>query len=148
MKQTKTKLLCLILAALMLLSSLTACGKDKAKFVKQIMIILAISFAGEMLHALLPLPVPASIYGLILMLIGLQTGILPLKAVNEAGGFLIEIMPMLFIPAGVGLMVSWGALKPVLVPVSIIIVVTTILVMGVSGRITQFILKKEDKKHE
>ena len=113
------------------------------KFVKQIMIILAISFAGEMLHALLPLPVPASIYGLILMLIGLQTGILPLKAVNEAGGFLIEI-----IPAGVGLMVSWGALKPVLVPVSIIIVVTTILVMGVSGRITQFILKKEDKKHE
>mgnify|MGYP004475574575 FL=1 len=118
------------------------------KFVKQFMIILAVSFAGEMLHALLPLPVPASIYGLILMLIGLQTGILPLKAVNEAGGFLIEIMPMLFIPAGVGLMVSWGALKPVLVPVSIIIVVTTILVMGISGRITQFILKKEDQKHE
>ena len=31
MKQTKTKLLCLLLAMLMLLSSLTACGKDKAK---------------------------------------------------------------------------------------------------------------------
>ena len=83
-----------------------------------------------------------------LMLIGLQTGILPLNAVNEAGGFLIEIMPMLFIPAGVGLMVSWGALKPVIIPISIIIVVTTILVMAVSGRIAQFILKKEDKKHE
>ena len=81
------------------------------KFVRQFMIILAISFVGELLHALLPLPVPASIYGLVLMLIGLQTGILPLSAVNEAGGFLIEIMPMLFIPAGVGLMVSWGALK-------------------------------------
>lgn len=82
------------------------------------------------------------------MLIGLQTGILPLNAVNEAGGFLIEIMPMLFIPAGVGLMVSWGALEPVIIPISIIIVVTTILVMAVSGRIAQFILKKEDKKHE
>ena len=81
------------------------------KFVRQFMIILAISFVGELLHALLPLPVPASIYGLVLMLIGLQTGILPLSAVNEAGGFLIEIMPMLFIPAGVGLMVSWGALN-------------------------------------
>ena len=115
------------------------------KFVKQFMIILAISFVGEALHSLLPLPVPASIYGLVLMLIGLQTGILPL---NEAGGFLIEIMPMLFIPAGVGLMVSWGALKPVILPISIIIVVTTILVMGVSGRIAQFILKREDKKHE
>ena len=31
MKQTKTKLLCLLLAVLMLLSSLTACGKDKAE---------------------------------------------------------------------------------------------------------------------
>ena len=45
-------------------------------------------------------------------------------------------------------MVSWGALKPVIIPISIIIVVTTILVMAVSGRIAQFILKKEDKKHE
>ena len=59
------------------------------KFVRQFMIILTISFVGELLHALLPLPVPASIYGLVLMLIGLQTGILPLSAVNEAGGFLI-----------------------------------------------------------
>ena len=118
------------------------------KFVRQFMIILTISFVGELLHALLPLPVPASISGLVLMLIGLQTGILPHSAINEAGGFLIEIMPMLFIPAGVGLMVSWGALKPVIIPISIIIVVTTILVMAVSGRIAQFILKKEDKKHE
>ena len=45
-------------------------------------------------------------------------------------------------------MVSWGALKPVIIPISIIIVVTTILVMAVSGCIAQFILKKEDKKHE
>ena len=118
------------------------------KYFKQFGIILTVSFLGELLHALIPLPVPASIYGLVLMLIGLQTGILPLSAVNEAGGFLIEIMPMLFIPAGVGLMVSWGALKPVILPISIIIVVTTILVMGVSGRIAQFILKREDKKHE
>ena len=118
------------------------------KFVRQFMIILAISFVGELLHALLPLPVPASIYGLVLMLIGLQTGILPLSAVNEAGGFLIEIMPMLFIPAGAGLMVSWGDLKPVLVPIMITIVVTTVLVMGVSGRTAQFVLKKEEKKDE
>lgn len=118
------------------------------KFVRQFMIILAISFVGELLHALLPLPVPGQHLRPRSYADGLQTGILPLSAVNEAGGFLIEIMPMLFIPAGVGLMVSWGALKPVIIPISIIIVVTTILVMAVSGRIAQFILKKEDKKHE
>ena len=85
------------------------------------------------MHAILPLPVPASIYGLLILLAGLQTKVIPLKAVDEAGGFLIEIMPMLFIPAGVGLMVSWGDLKPVLVPIMVTIVVTTVLVMGVSG---------------
>ena len=78
----------------------------------------------------------------------MQTKVIPLKAVDEAGGFLIEIMPMLFIPAGVGLMVSWGGLKPVLVPIMITIVVTTVLVMGVSGRTAQFVLKKEEKKDE
>ena len=123
------------------------------KFIRQFLIIILISFAGELLHAILPLPVPASIYGffffgLLILLAGLQTKVIPLKAVDEAGGFLIEIMPMLFIPAGVGLMVSWGDLKPVLVPIMVTIVVTTVLVMGVSGRTAQFVLKKEEKKDE
>ena len=83
-------------------------GGNTVKFIRQFLIIILISFAGELLHAILPLPVPASIYGLLILLAGLQTKVIPLKAVDEAGGFLIEIMPMLFIPAGVGLMVSWG----------------------------------------
>ena len=116
------------------------------KFVRQFMIILAISFVGELLHALLPLPVPASIYGLVLMLIGLQTGILPLNAVNEAGGFLIEIMPMLFIPAGVGLMVSWGALKPVIIPISIIIVVNNHPCYGCKRTYCTVYLKERGQK--
>ena len=121
-------------------------GGNTVKFIRQFLIIILISFAGELLHAILPLPVPASIYGFLLA--GLQTKVIPLKAVDEAGGFLIEIMPMLFIPAGVGLMVSWGDLKPVLVPIMVTIVVTTVLVMGVSGRTAQFVLKKEEKKDE
>ena len=123
-------------------------GGNTVKFIRQFLIIILISFAGELLHAILPLPVPASIYGLLILLAGLQTKVIPLKAVDEAGGFLIEIMPMLFIPAGVGLMVSWGDLKPVLVPIMVTIVVTTVLVMGVSGRTAQFVLKKEEKKDE
>ena len=118
------------------------------KYVRQFLIILAISFAGEILRAVLPLPVPASIYGLVLMLAGLTTGVIPLRMVRNAGGFLIEIMPMLFIPAGVGLIVSWTQLKQVFVPVSVIIVVTTILVIVVTGRVTQFVLKKEGTDDE
>ena len=83
------------------------------KYIKQLSIILLISFLGELIHYLLPLPIPASIYGLILLFVALLTGIVPLSAVKETGNFLIEIMPLMFIPSAVGLMESWGILQPV-----------------------------------
>ena len=65
---------------------------------------------------MIPLPVPASIYGLILLLIALMTGIVKLHHIKETGQFLIDIMPIMFIPAGVGLITSWGVLKAQIIP--------------------------------
>lgn len=115
------------------------------KFLKQFSIILFISFLGEILHRLIPLPVPASVYGLVLMLGALATGLLKLGQVRETAGFLIEIMPVMFIPAGVGLMESWPSLQPVWLPMILITIVTTILVMAVTGRVTQAMIGKEKK---
>ena len=81
------------------------------KYLKQFLIILVISLIGEILNKLLPLPVPASIYGMVILFAGLLSGIIKLESVKEAGSFLIEIMPVMFIPAGVGLMSSWLNLK-------------------------------------
>lgn len=116
------------------------------KYIKQFILILAISFAGELLKYLLPLPVPASIYGMVLMFLALLTGVIKLEQVRETGKFLIEIMPLMFIPAGVGLMSSWSTLKPLLLPVAVITVVTIITVMVASGHTAQFILKREEKR--
>lgn len=116
------------------------------KYFKQFGIILTVSFLGELLHAVIPLPVPASIYGLVLMLAALITGLIPLDRVREAGSFLIEIMPMMFIPAAVGLLDSWSVLRPVLLPVLIITAATTVLVMAVSGRVTQSVIRLEKRK--
>lgn len=115
------------------------------KFLKQFSIILFISFLGEILHTLIPLPVPASVYGLVLMLAALVTGVLKLGQVRETAAFLIEIMPVMFIPAGVGLMESWSSLQPVWLPVILITIVTTVLVMAVTGRVTQAMIGKEKK---
>lgn len=118
------------------------------KYVKQFLIILLISLIGEGLRAVLPFPVPASIYGMVLMFIGLLTGIIKLNHVKETGKFLIEIMPVMFIPAGVGLMASWNVLKPILLPAVIITVVVLVDVMVISGRVAQAIIrhgKKADK---
>ena len=115
------------------------------KFLKQFSIILFISFLGEILHTLIPLPVPASVYGLVLMLAALVTGILKLGQVRETAAFLIEIMPVMFIPAGVGLMESWSSLQPVWLPVILITILTTVLVMAVTGKVTQAMIGKEKK---
>ena len=118
------------------------------KYIKQFILILAISFVGELLKYLLPLPVPASIYGMVLMFLALLTGVIRLEHVRETGKFLIEIMPLMFIPAGVGLMSSWSTLKPLLLPVAVITVVTIVTVMVASGHTAQFILRREEKRGE
>ena len=118
------------------------------KYLKQFLIILVISLIGELLNKLLPLPVPASIYGMVILFIGLLSGVIKLSSVKEAGSFLIEIMPVMFIPAGVGLMSSWLNLKPIIIPVCIITVAEIFTVMIVSGHVTQFIVKRTKKNDE
>lgn len=117
------------------------------KYLRQLLLILSISFVGEVLKYFLPFPIPASIYGMVILFIGLLTGRIRLEAVKETGKFLIEIMPVMFIPAGVGLMASWGTLKPVLVPVSIITVAVLVIVMAVTGRISQRLIRRERGKN-
>ena len=115
------------------------------KYVKQFAMILLVSFAGELLNYLLPLPVPASIYGLVLMLVCLLTGIIKLDAVRDTACFLNEIMPLMFIPAAVGLMASWSVIKENLLAYLVIAVVPTVAVMAVSGLVTQGVLKRNEK---
>lgn len=118
----------------------------RLKYVKQFLIILLISFIGEGLNFLIPAPVPASIYAMVILFVCLCTKIIKLEAVKDAGMFLIEIMPLMFIPAGVGLMKSWGVLKPLIIPVVVITVISLITVMTVSGRVSQRIIKAQEKK--
>ena len=113
------------------------------KFVKQFGIILVISLIGELLNYLIPLPIPASIYGLVLMLGCLQLHVIPLSEVKETSVFLIEIMPLMFIPAAVGLITSFDILKAHLIAYLLITVVSTFLVMAVSGHVTQLVIRKK-----
>lgn len=118
------------------------------KYIKQFSIIIFLSFLGECLKWCIPLPIPASIYGLLLMLFCLILKIIPLHSVEETGMFFLEVMPYMFIPAGVGIMNSWIELKGMLLPVVVITVGTTVLVMGVTGKVTQYMMNKGKKKKE
>lgn len=114
------------------------------KFFKQFGWIMFVTCLGEILKYLLPFPIPASIYGLVLMMLFLMTGFIKLDRVYQVGTFLIEIMALMFIPAAVGIIESWAQLQRIILPVSIITVITTVMVMVVSGKVTQFILEREE----
>ena len=72
--------------------------------------------------------------------------LIKLEQVKDVGKFLIEIMPVMFIPAGVGLMESWGTLKPFVLPVSVITVITIVTVMVATGICSQWVIRKEKKQ--
>ena len=116
------------------------------KYLKQFGIIIFISFIGELLHSMIPLPVPASIYGLVIMLLALMSGLLKLADVKETAALLIEIMPVMFIPAAVGLMDSWDSIRPQLIPYAVITVVSLVVVMAVAGQATQAVLRWERRR--
>ena len=118
------------------------------KYVRQFLIILFISFLGELLKHIIPLSIPASIYGMLLLFLALEFKILKVSDIKETSNFLIEIMPLMFVPAGVGLLDSWGALQPIWIQVVVITLISTVVVMGVSGSITQFVIRKGKKKEE
>lgn len=112
------------------------------KFIKQFGIILAISFIGEILNYLIPLPVPASIYGLVLMLLCLHFGIVHIDSVKDSGKFLIEIMPLMFIPAAVGLLEAWDIIQSVWIQYLAVTAISTVFVMAVAGRATQHMIRR------
>lgn len=116
------------------------------KFIKQFGIILAISFIGEIMNYLILLPVPASIYGLVLMLLCLHFGIVHIDSVKDSGKFLIEIMPLMFIPAAVGLIESWKTIGSKIGTYLIITVLSTIFVMIVAGHTTQAFIRFSKSK--
>ena len=110
------------------------------KYLKQFGIVIVISLMGELLNELLPFSVPGSIYGLLLMLLALVTGVVKVSQVKETSSFLLDIMPILFIPSTVGLMDYFGVLSEILVPVLLVCIVGTAIVMGVTGVVTERII--------
>ena len=116
------------------------------KYVKEVAWIMAFTFIGEALNKLLPLPIPAGVYGLVLLLAGLITGIVKLEDVEATGGFLLDTMTLMFIPAAVGIMSVTDILAPVFVPYLVIIIVSTVIVMTVTGIAASLILRHSEKK--
>ncbi len=114
----------------------------------QFCVILIVCFIGEIFHALIPLSIPASIYGLVIMFILLSLKIIKLEKIEKTADFLMQIMPIMFVPPAVGIITVWADLKNILVPFILIIIVTTVAVMVITGKTTEFVLKNNRRKSD
>ena len=115
------------------------------KYITQMLYILLFCVLGEVLQAVIPLPIPAAIYGIILMLIALWSGLLKEEKISDAAGFLISIMPILFVSPAVKILQHWKLISDKLAQIVIIMVVSTFVVFAVSGLVTKAFRKKEGK---
>jgi holin-like protein len=114
------------------------------KYVLQFGIIMLFSLAGDLCHVLLPFPIPASIYGMVLLFAALALKLLKVESVKETGAFLVSLLPLLFVIPTVGLMAYWDLIRADVFQIAILIVVTTILTFGVSGMLTKVFRKGGD----
>lgn len=116
------------------------------KYLTQFLTIMGFTLVGEALQRLIPLPIPASVYGLTLLFLALCLKVVKVEQVKETGAFLTSILPILFVSPAVGIVEDWGLIADRLVPILLLLIGSTVLSFGISGRITQAILRKGGEK--
>jgi holin-like protein len=118
------------------------------KYLRQFGLVLLFSLLGELCRFVIPLTIPASIYGMILLFAALGLKIVKLPDIQDAGGWLVSILPVLFVAPAVNLLSSWDALKNAIVPILVIMIVTTVLVFAVAGLVTKWLLRSRKGEQE
>ncbi|MBQ7001209.1 MAG: CidA/LrgA family protein [Oscillospiraceae bacterium] len=118
------------------------------KYLTQFVIIMGFTLLGEALQRLIPLPIPASVYGLLLLFAALCLKIVKLEQVKETAGFLTSILPILFVSPAVGIVEDWALIREDLLAILLLLVASTVLTFGIAGRITQAFLKKGGASHD
>lgn len=115
-----------------------------AVYLKQSALIFGFTLLGEVLSRLIPLPIPAAVYGLVLLFIALCLKIVKVEHVNKVSDFLLTILPLLFVSPAVNLLESWGILAPHVLPFALLVIASTILVFMVAGLVSQALCRKEE----
>lgn len=111
------------------------------KYLKQVAILFAFTFISEILNQIIPLPIPASIYGLVLLFLCLEFKIIKIDQIKDTADFLLAILPIMFVPSSVGFIKALPLMEQYGIQFLIIGVSTTFSVMIVSGLVTQLILR-------
>ena len=111
------------------------------KYLSQFLTILGFTFVGEALQRVIPLPIPASVYGLVLLFGALCLKLIKVEDVEDVGAFLRSLLPLLFVAPTVGIAEHWALISHQLLPIALLLLGSTVAVFGIAGRVTRAFLK-------
>lgn len=117
------------------------------KYLFQLLIIFSFSLVGEILNRLIPIPIPASIYGIILLFTALELKWLKVSQIRETSNFLIATMPVMFLPAAVGILTAWDYVRAHLWQYCFVMFFSTLVVMATAGIVTQWVIRRHNQNH-
>ncbi len=115
------------------------------KYLMQFGIIIGLSLVGEVLNAVVPLPVPSSVWGMVLLFVLLCLKVIKLDQVQDAADFLLSIMTVMFVPVGASLITSFVDIKDEILGIFAIIIVSTVICFIVTGKVAQLVIEKSNK---
>ncbi|HWQ44146.1 MAG TPA: CidA/LrgA family protein [Methanosarcina barkeri] len=113
---------------------------------KEFSIILIIYFLGELLQKISGLPIPGNVVGMLILFLGLYTGIIKLKMIGKISDFLLDNLAFFFLPAGVSLITCFSLLEGKWTAILEVSLLSTVITLGVTGLIVEFVKKSLGKK--
>ena len=119
------------------------------KIIKQVGILFGICWISLAVEAVLPIPLPASVIGLVLLLLCLASGLIKIHHIQEKTDFLLGNMAFFFVPAGVSIIRYFDVLRSAAIPIGVICLVTTVLTFGATAwsvQLTVRLMKKRERK--
>lgn len=118
------------------------------KLFREVFIIFGISYLGDCLQKIMDLPLPGSLIGMIILLCCLQVRLIKLHQIETVSDFLLGHLPFFFIPAGVSLLSYLGMIQNIWISLIVICILTTIITMGVSGKVVEWCMNRKENVHE
>lgn len=118
------------------------------KIAMQISIIYIIYAAGNYISRLIAdiIVIPGNIIGMIILFLLLISNVLKLSTIEETGNFMLKYMGFFFVPLTVGLMESYKLVQRSIIQIIVILFVSCIIVMFVTGKVTDALISYKEKK--
>nr|MDF9458447.1 antiholin-like murein hydrolase modulator LrgA [Bacillus pumilus] len=114
-------------------------------FLSQAFIFATVMFVSNLISMYLPIPMPASVIGLVLLFVLLTTKIVKLEQVEQLGTSLTGLISFLFVPSGISVIQSLGVMQEVGVQVVGVIIIATIMLLAATGLFTRLLMQLSEK---